>query len=288
MSDQISSSISSAPPSEKIGKAGRDGYPRPVDPDAISRRLLTASRRLARDAGALRFGPPVGFVYNPLSYARECHEAYLSKYAAGPKRVVFLGMNPGPWGMTQTGVPFGEISAVRDWLGIHGEVGAPGHGHPRVPVRGFDCTRGEVSGKRLWGFFRGTFGTAERFALENFVSNYCPLMFLDEAGRNVTPDRISRRDQAALFALCDRFLSIVIDSLRPRWLVGIGLFAERRLRAVLEKPGHAGVRVMSITHPSPANPRSQKDWAGQAAAALEREGVWKAMDTQLGKTENGA
>jgi Uracil DNA glycosylase superfamily. len=200
---------------------------------------------------------------------------YLARYAEGRKRVVFLGMNPGPWGMTQTGVPFGEVSAVRDWLGISGEVRAPGLEHPRVPVRGFDCARSEVSGRRLWGFFREVYGSAERFARDNFVSNYCPLMFLDDAGRNLTPDRISRRDQAALFAVCDRFLSAVIDALRPQWLVGIGLFAERRLRAVLETTGHAEMKIMSILHPSPANPKSQKNWAGQASAALEGEGVWK-------------
>jgi single-strand selective monofunctional uracil DNA glycosylase len=177
--------------------------------------------------------------------------------------------------MTQTGVPFGEITAVRDWLGIAGAVKAPAGGHPRVPVRGFDCTRSEVSGKRLWGFFRQTFGSAEGFAREHFVANYCPLMFLDEAGRNVTPDRIARTDQVALFGVCDRFLAFVIDALRPEWLVGIGLFAERRLRAVLETSGHGRMRVTSITHPSPANPRSQNNWAGQAAAALENAGVWK-------------
>ena len=126
-------------------------------------------------SGALHFGPPASWVYNPLEYARECHEAYLARYAAGPKRVVFLGMNPGPWGMTQTGVPFGEISAVRDWLGISGRVGAPPDSHPRVPVRGFDCTRSEVSGRRLWGLFAETFGSAERFARENFVSKLLPV-----------------------------------------------------------------------------------------------------------------
>ncbi len=239
------------------------------------RRLLTASRRLGREAEALRFEPPVSCVYNPLVYARGCHEMYLARYAAGPKRVVFLGMNPGPWGMTQTGVPFGEISSARDWLGILGKVRAPAHAHPRVPVSGFDCARSEVSGKRLWGLFRDVFGTAERFARDSFVSNYCPLMFLDAAGRNLTPDHICRSDQAGLFAVCDRFLSDVIDALRPHWLVGIGLFAERRLRAVLERTGRGDVRVMSIIHPSPANPRAQKNWAGQAAAALRKEGVWK-------------
>ena len=241
---------------------------------SASRLLVTASRALARDAGRLRFAHPVSHVYNPLVYARAPHESYLARYADAPKRVVFVGMNPGPWGMAQTGVPFGEVSAVRDWLGIHGPVRTPHDGHPRVPVLGFECARSEVSGRRLWGLFQEIFGTAERFARDTFVSNYCPLMFLDSAGKNLTPDRLSRRDKAVLFPLCDRFLTVVIDVLRPEWLVGVGAFAEKRTRAVLESSPNASVRITSITHPSPANPRSQKDWAGQVRAALEKEGAW--------------
>jgi single-strand selective monofunctional uracil DNA glycosylase len=245
-----------------------------VDPFRSSRSLITASRALARDAGRLSFAPPVSWVYNPLQYARTAHESYLERYAAPPKRVVFVGMNPGPWGMVQTGVPFGEVPAVKDWLGITAPVHAPEGTHPRVPVRGFECTRSEVSGRRLWGLMKTVFGTAERLAEGTFVSNYCPLMFLDEGGKNLTPDRISRPDQAALFIPCDRFLAAVIEALRPEWLVGVGLFAERRARTVVESHGFTGVKVTSIIHPSPANPRSQNDWAGQVRAALEREGVW--------------
>ena len=246
-----------------------------MDTGSLAGQLAAASRILARDAGKLRFAPPVRHVYNPLVYAREPQEAYLARYASAPKRVVFVGMNPGPWGMAQTGVPFGEISAVRDWLQVSGRVDAPPGEHPRVPVRGFECTRSEVSGRRLWGFFRDTFGTAARFAVETFVSNYCPLMFLDDAGRNITPDRIARQDQAVLFPLCDRFMSVLIDVLCPEWLIGVGLFAERRIRAVLDASSKASARVISITHPSPANPRAHKDWAGQVRAALEKEAVWK-------------
>jgi single-strand selective monofunctional uracil DNA glycosylase len=246
-----------------------------VDVHRVSPRLIAASRALARDAGRLRFLPPVCHVYNPLVYARGPHEAYLAGYAVGRKRVVFVGMNPGPWGMAQTGVPFGEVSAVRDWLGISGAVGSPEDPHPRVSVQGFECGRSEVSGRRLWGFFRDEFGASRTFAREVFVSNYCPLMFLDTEGRNVTPDRISRHDQEALFPICDRFLSVVISELRPEWMVGVGVFAERRVRAVVVNSPHPGVRVTSITHPSPANPRSQKDWPGQVRSALEQEGVWR-------------
>ena len=243
-------------------------------PGASSPKLVSASRILARDAGKLRFTPPVCYVYNPLVYARVPHESYLARFAEAPKRVVFVGMNPGPWGMAQTGVPFGEVSAVRDWLRLSGAVGTPANTHPRVAVRGFDCPRSEVSGRRLWGLFQETFGSVERFAADTFVSNYCPLMFLDDAGKNVTPDRIGRQDQAALFPLCDRFLLVLIDTLQPDWLVGVGKFAEQRLRAVLDKYPDTATRDTTITHPSPANPRAQKDWTGQVRATLEKEGVW--------------
>ncbi|HEY9595302.1 MAG TPA: uracil-DNA glycosylase family protein [Spirochaetia bacterium] len=250
------------------------GYLRPVDTTDTARRLVAATRRLSRAVGRLTFSPPVGYVANPLDYARAPHEAYLARYAAGPKRIVFLGMNPGPWGMAQTGVPFGDIDMVRDWLGISGRVVVPEREHPRVPIRGFDSTRGEVSGARLWGMLRDRYGTAAAMARELFVANYCPLLFLDVGGRNLTPDRIGRADQGALFAACDECLRTLVEVLRPQWLVGVGQFAEKRLLSVAEKLGETAPRVMGIMHPSPANPRAQNDWAGQVTAALVEAGVW--------------
>ncbi len=239
-------------------------------------RLLQASRRLAREASLLQFVDPVRYVYNPLRYAWAPYEAYLLKYAAGVKSTVFLGMNPGPWGMAQTGVPFGEVSSVREWLGIEEKVRTPGVQHPRVIVRGFQCPRSEVSGRRLWGLMREEFGSADEFARESFVANYCPLMFLDEAGRNVTPDKIARGDRDALYAVCDRHLLAVMDALRPSRVVGVGAFAQKRIRAALQARPAATVRVLSIPHPSPANPRANKGWARQAAAVLRAEGIWRA------------
>ena len=249
-----------------------------MEHNATARRLIIASRILARDAGRLVFAAPVRYVYNPLVYARVPYEMYLARFAAGPKRVVLLGMNPGPWGMAQTGVPFGEVTAVKEWMGISGDVKAPAGTHPRVPVHGFSCSRSEVSGARLWALLRDEFGPATRMAREVFVSNYCPLMFLDEEGRNLTPDKIGKPDQAALFEVCDRYLTSVITTLRPEWLVGVGRFPERRLQANLEISGYTGARVTSITHPSPANPRAHNDWAGQVSVALVRDGVWKRRD----------
>jgi single-strand selective monofunctional uracil DNA glycosylase len=243
-------------------------------PGNLGEALIEAARVLARAVDNMRFAKPVHWTYNPLLYARIPHELYLARYAASGKRAVFLGMNPGPWGMAQTGVPFGEVAAVREWLGIVGAVATPKRQHARIPVTGFECRRSEVSGRRLWGLMRERFGSGEQFSHHAFVANYCPLLFLDEAGRNLTPDKITRNDKTRLYSLCDRFLTVLIETLRPEWLVGVGVFAEQRIRAVMQTLPAAAARVVCIPHPSPANPRANRDWASQARAVLESNGVW--------------
>ena len=68
----------------------------------IAQELIELTRRFSKKMGGLRFGGAVANVYNPLDYARIPHEEYLRRYAAGEKTAVFLGMNPGPFGMAQT------------------------------------------------------------------------------------------------------------------------------------------------------------------------------------------
>lgn len=235
--------------------------------------LVAATRELAAAADALNFSDPVACVYNPLDYAREPHEAYLRRYGNGKKRVVFLGMNPGPFGMAQTGVPFGEIGAVRDWLGISGFVGKPPREHPAKPVEGFACPRSEVSGKRLWGLFRERFGTPENFFAEHFAANFCPLLFIagNERGKNLTPENLSAEEREALNAPCDAFLRRTAEILEPEWVVGIGNFAEAAARRAL---AGTPVKITRVIHPSPASPAANKDWAGKATAKLVAEKIW--------------
>lgn len=231
---------------------------------------LKAAAELSREAGAMRFAPPVEAVYNPLNYAWDAFAAYVERYGNGPRRVVFLGMNPGPWGMAQTGVPFGEVRAVREWLKLEVPVGRPEREHPAYSVRGLDCSRSEVSGKRLWGLFASRFGDAPAFFEEHFVVNYCPLLFI--AGRNLTPDRLAKGEREALYAVCNRHLQAVVEALSPEWIVGIGAFAEARAREAL---AGTGVKIIRILHPSPASPQSNGDWAGIAAGQLIKAGVWE-------------
>src|SRR6476646_409826 len=114
--------------------------------------LVDVSRRLSSRVAPLTFAAPVSHVYNPLDYARRSHEAYLQKYGSGRKHVLLVGMNPGPFGMAQTGVPFGDVASVRDFLGITAAVDAPRDQHPKRRIDGFDCARAEISGTRLWGW----------------------------------------------------------------------------------------------------------------------------------------
>lgn len=232
--------------------------------------LIAISRSLSEQVNKLEFGPPVHTVYNPLHYARAPHEAYLERYGRGRKEVVLVGMNPGPFGMAQTGVPFGDVTMVRDWMGIQGFVGKPEVEHPKRPVLGFECTRSEVSGSRLWGWAQQRFGTAERFFERFFVVNYCPLCFMDEGGRNLTPDKLPTREHRALYAACDAALANVIKQLRPALSVGVGAFAQRRLEVALSG---MRTRIGSILHPSPASPKANRGWASYAEAELGALGV---------------
>ncbi len=235
--------------------------------------VIQATRELAAALNRLRFGEPVRFVYNPLDYAWTAHEAYLRRYCHRRQRVLFLGMNPGPFGMAQTGVPFGEVAAVRDWLGINVPVSRPRREHPRKPVLGFDCPRSEVSGRRMWGLFSRRFGTPEQFFSEHFVYNYCPLLFLDggATGRNLTPETLSGEPLRAMERLCDQHLCRLAEFCGAEWVVGVGNFAERRLQAVFPNGRR---QVGKILHPSPASPAANRDWDGTVERELERLGIW--------------
>jgi single-strand selective monofunctional uracil DNA glycosylase len=238
---------------------------------SLEEQLVAAARELGLQAGKLRFREPVTHVYNPLEYAWDAHETYLRRFGGTPKEVVFLGMNPGPFGMVQTGVPFGEIQAVRDWMKIRAAIERPKLEHSRRPIQGFDCLRSEISGQRLWGLFGQRFGAAENFFARHFVVNYCPLAFLEESGRNRTPDKLAPDERDKLERICDAHLRQVLEVLKPKWVIGVGDFAKRRAETV---SSGLGLQIGQILHPSPASPAANKDWVGKATGQLQELGVW--------------
>ena len=66
--------------------------------------LLEIEDRFCEELGKIDYGESVSYVYNPLEYASEPHRDFVRKYGNGKKKILFLGMNPGPFGMAQNGV----------------------------------------------------------------------------------------------------------------------------------------------------------------------------------------
>lgn len=239
--------------------------------------LVEAAAALRETLEPLKFGAPVARVYQPLDYAWQPHVKYLERFGKGKKRVLFLGMNPGPFGMAQTGVPFGEVAAVRDWMGIDEPVAKPANEHPKRPVQGFACPKSEVSGRRLWGLFAERFGKAENFFSDHFVANYCPLVWMSETGANLTPDKLRNSEMAPVEEACLDHLAHVIEALQPQFLIGVGAFAEERLRRAAERADWKNHAVLGkVLHPSPASPAANRGWSEAATKQLITQGVWEA------------
>lgn len=231
--------------------------------------LVKIVRRLSRAVLKLHFEPPVSHVYNPLDYARQTGEQYLERFARQGCEALFLGMNPGPYGMAQTGVPFGEVQSVRDWMGIEGPVRRPKNEHPKRPIQGFEHPRSEVSGRRLWGWAQNRFPRPEDFFERFFVWNFCPLLFMEASGRNRTPDKLPAEERQELYRICDQALLEMTQELRPKRVIGVGKFAESRAKLVLGRHWP----VASILHPSPASPAANRGWELQAEAQLKALGI---------------
>jgi single-strand selective monofunctional uracil DNA glycosylase len=237
----------------------------------LHRTLVDSAQRLSNNVSNLSFSSPVTHVYNPLEYAWENHCAYLEKYGVDAKKIVFVGMNPGPFGMVQTGIPFGELAIVRDWLKLVCPIQAPRLQNPARPVEGWQCGRSEVSGRRLWGLFMSRFITPDIFFCDHWVVNYCPLAFFNQ-GKNLTPDKLPALEQQTLLVACDQHLRDTALITQAEWVIGVGAWAEQRAKIAL-----AGlpVRIGRILHPSPASPAANRGWAEAATKQLLELGVWQ-------------
>lgn len=238
---------------------------------SLAPKLIAAAKELCETVDSLSFASPVAYVYNPLSYAWKPQETYLKRYATKRKRIVFMGMNPGPWGMAQCGIPFGEIDAVKNWMGIEEPVDIPFPEHPKRPVLGFACEKSEVSGRRLWGLFSERYPDAKDFFAEQFVLNYCPLVFMEESSRNRTPDKLPAAERAPLFEACNLHLRKCIEILKPEWIVGVGGFAQAQAKQALEA---LDIKHGKVLHPSPASPAANRGWAPAASKQLLDQGIW--------------
>lgn len=231
--------------------------------------LIAAARQLCDEMESLTFSAPVAYTYNPLAYAWAGHEQYIRRFGEGTKDVLYLGMNPGPFGMAQTGVPFGEIAAVTLWMGITAPIGQPPATHPKRPVQGFSCPRSEVSGRRLWGLFESLYGPADKFFARSYVANYCPLIWMSESGSNITPTQLPAEQVAQIDAACQRHLVRLIEVLQPRCLVGVGGYALKQLQLAAAALPDREFTLGTILHPSPASPTANKCWPARPLQQLQ-------------------
>ena len=244
-----------------------------VNSSTVSKRVTQIAKQLSQAVANIDFSQHVPWVYNPLDYAWPAHKQYLQRYARPSCEVLMVGMNPGPWGMAQSGVPFGEIAAVKEFLQIDAPISRPIPEHPKRPIQGLACTRSEVSGRRLWGLFSEHFGSADAFFERHFVTNYCPLVFMEESARNVTPDKLPAECRTHLQGVCDLHLVGLVQALKPKWLIGIGGFAEKCAERIAPQCKQK-FQIGRILHPSPASPAANRDWAGTAQQQLMDLGIW--------------
>ena len=145
--------------------------------------LKEAARRLSAACdeaiAGLEASGAVAHATNPLDYAWAHHEQFLDLWGGLGATTLLLGMNPGPWGMAQTGVPFGATQVARDFLRIEGRpLSTPANAHPKRPIVGMDLERQEVSGTRLWNLMEEMYGSPEATFANLFVVNHCPLLLL--------------------------------------------------------------------------------------------------------------
>ncbi len=245
------------------------GKPRIKRKRTIADHLIAISRQLCLAIEPLSYAPPVAVVYNPLVYGQKAHEEYLRRFGSRSGVNVLLGMNPGPWGMAQTAVPFGAVKWVRDWMKIEAAVERPAAEHPKRPVDGFDCQRNEVSGDRLWSWASERFGTADAFFDRFFVWNYCPVSFMISSGANLVPEKLTALERTTLFSICDAALREMVEIVEPSMVIGVGKFATDRARRVLPE----SVEIGQVLHPSPASPIANRGWAAAAEKQLQELGV---------------
>ncbi len=213
----------------------------------------------------------IDWIYHPLDYAWLAHESYIDRFSELGSKTLLVGMNPGH-GMGNTGIPFGCPEQVRDYLQIRDfTVDKPPQEHPKRIVTGLSCPKAEVSGRRIWSFLSNRWGSPELVHNQIYIVNHCPLWMFDDAGRNITPDKLSGSASKRLSAVCDTHLESVGGILQAKAVIGIGRYAHRRLVSLFDS---SEVMVGYVPHPSPASPFANrnggKDWRDAFDAALLR------------------
>jgi single-strand selective monofunctional uracil DNA glycosylase len=236
--------------------------------------IVDRTKEFAFECARIEY-PENVYVYHPLIYAWDFHRKYLERYVKEDTKALFLGMNPGPFGMAQTGIPFGEVDVVEEYLHIDEQLHNLPITHPKRPIDGLNCARSEVSGRRLWALIKERYPLAHMFPPYLAIMNYCPVVFVDKGptGKNIIPEKIEKEVRMALENVCDSYLDDIISIILPHSVIGIGQYAKKKLEQSISRL-EKDIYVTSILHPSPANPKANRGWAVEVEKVLIEENIW--------------
>ncbi|XP_073844130.1 single-strand selective monofunctional uracil-DNA glycosylase-like [Musca autumnalis] len=193
-------------------------------------------------------------IYRPLDYAAQIYRNFLQKYLNGPKRILFVGMNPSRYGSLLTGIPFGDITTVRDRM--------------QLDVSSLDSMEigEEQSSQRFWNLIKSIFNDEQdfidRFFQNCFVHNVCPLVFINNNGHNVSFQSLAERmtmETRQIEVICRSYLELQVQLLQPEIIIAVGWYAFNMLRS-LDYYKNGRCIVEKIPHPSPKNFDSELDW----------------------------
>lgn len=248
---------------------------------AIARNLSNRLIALHKSVGG-RPTKPIAGVLNSHQYAFCPFGEYCNMFAPAGQQplALFVGMNPGPYGTAQNGIPFGCSSFVNNWMGItQGTAGSAavkgtelkegidGHGFEYCPaVLGLRCKKEEVSGKRLWGWAQSVVGggKAEAFFRHAFVYTYCPLAFF-AGGANVPLADLPVAERRTIEEHCDQALLALVLEMKPVYVIGVGNYAYSKAekavtKAAVESCSPHSMVALKVAHPSPASPGAAAFW----------------------------
>lgn len=250
-----------------------------------ARRFEPLAREISRSTGWL--------VVNPGSYGERWHARFRRTYPLRRNPLLFCGLNPGPYGMAQTGVPFTDLKRLRAELPrLATELEATGSalvppGLAPAPLRPFLTRTFESSSVRVYRFLALVRETAEAALRDVVFVNPCPLLFVERrSGENRTPADLPRelrraagtaragleraaRLMAAFDAARLEVVTRAVERLEPRGAVLLG----RDVAAVIGDSLRArlGARaVVEWEHPARAVPDR---WARGLASELRRRGL---------------
>lgn len=231
-------------------------------PPGVPEDLLTLDKQTIKKMDVLKFDKKkVQYVYNPVDYAYAGYSRYVRKYLKSSKKILFVGLNPGPYGMCQTGIPFGDVSTVKEWMELEMDISKPLDECPKKPVDGLKCTTVEQSGKRFWGFFKKKCGAADNFFRNAFVINYCPIAFFDRSGKNVTPNELEVSSREELEKICDEYLEKVVEMVKCEIIICVGRYAEHKVKSIFID--NSEINILYMKHPSP-QVGSEDNWLADA------------------------